>query len=117
KAKQLGRESVTGAADFVPNVRVMATGTEGELASGKAGVTSVTDVDVTPVTSASRVTPAAVNTARVVVGSPKKRPPLIVSVVPPSGGPKLGAQKVKKGATCGEGWNAIWMVALPVSDP
>jgi hypothetical protein len=115
--KQFGRDSVTGAAVLVPNVMVMATGTEGELASGKAGVTRVTAVVVTAVTSASRVIPAAVNVARVVVGSPKKRPPLTTSVVPPAGGPKLGAQKVKKGATSGEVWNAIWMVAVPVSDP
>jgi hypothetical protein len=117
KAKQFGRDSVTGAVDFVPKVRVIATGTDGEEASGKAGVTRVTDVAVTAVTSASRVTPAAVKVARVVVGSPKKRPPLTVRVVPPAGVPKLGTQKVKKGATCGEGWNAIWMVAVPVSEP
>jgi hypothetical protein len=115
--KQFGRDNVTGDAVLVPNVTVMATGTEGEVASGKAGVTSVTDVVVTAVTSASRVTPAAVKEARVVVGSPKNRPPLIVRVVPPADVPKLGTQNVKKGAICGEGWNAIWIVAVPVSVP
>jgi hypothetical protein len=103
KAKQFGRDTVTGVADLVPKVRVMVTGTDGEVASGNAGVTSVTVVDVTPVTSASRVIPAAVKVARVVVESPEKRPPWTIRVVPPSEGPKLGAQKVKKGATCGEG--------------
>jgi hypothetical protein len=110
KAKQFGRDTVTGVLDLVPKVRVMATGTDGEVASGKDGVMSVTDVAVTPVTRASRVIPTAVKVARVVVGSPKKRPPLIVRVVPPTEGPKLGEQNVKNGATWGEGWNAIWMV-------
>jgi hypothetical protein len=117
KAKQFGTESVTGAADFVPKVRVMLTGTDGDIASGKAGVTTVTAVVLTEVTSASRVIPAAVNVALVVVASPKKRPPLIVSEVPPAVGPKLGLQKVKNGATAGEGWNAMEMVAEPDCDP
>jgi hypothetical protein len=117
KAKQFGRDTMTGVVDLVPNVSVMATGTDGDEASGKAGVTSVTVVAVTLVTRASRVIPAAVKVARVVVGSPKKRPPLTIRVVPPSGGPKLGEQNVKNGATAGEGWNAIWMVADPVSEP
>ena len=108
---------MAGWADFVPKVSVIATGTEEDVASGKAGVTSVTAVAVTAETRASRVTPAAVKVARVVVGSPKKRPPLIVRVVPPSGGPKLGLQNVKKGATCGAAWKEIEIVAVPVSVP
>jgi hypothetical protein len=98
KTKQFGRDTVTGVAVLVPNVRVIATGTDGEVASGKAGVTRVTDVAVTAVTRASRVTPAAVKAARVVAGVPKKRPPLMTRVVPPVDVPKLGAQNVKKGA-------------------
>ena len=46
KAKQFGTDSVTGDADFVPNVSVMLTGTDGDVASGKAGVMTVTDVVV-----------------------------------------------------------------------
>ena len=64
-------------------------------------------------TGASRVIPAAVKVARVVEASPKKRPPLIVREVPPVEGPKLGLQKVRNGETCGEGWNAMLMVAEP----
>jgi hypothetical protein len=78
---------------------------------------TVTAVVVTAVTRASRVIPAAVNVARVVVVSPKKRPPLIVREVPPVEGAKLGLQKVRKGATAGEGWNAMPMVADAVCVP
>jgi len=117
KAKQFGTDSVTGTADFVPNVRVMLTGTEGDVASGNAGVMRVTAVALTEVTSASRVIPAAVKVARVVVLSPKKRAPLIVRVVPPVEGPKLGLQKVKNGATVAEAWNLMEMVAEAFSDP
>jgi hypothetical protein len=95
----------------------MLTGTDGDIASGKAGVTTVTAVALTEVTSASRVIAPTVKVARVVVASPKKRPPLIVSEVPPVVGPKLGLQKVKNGALCGEGWNAMEMVAEPLCDP
>jgi hypothetical protein len=44
--------------------------------------------------------------ARVVVASPKNRPPLITSVVPPVDG-RLGVQKVKKGATVATAEGAI----------
>src|ERR1700730_9068454 len=60
KAKQLGTVSVIGDPELVRKVRVIVTGTEGDTASGKAGVVRVTDVEVTAVTRASRVTPAAV---------------------------------------------------------
>src|SRR5258706_7038184 len=43
KAKQFGRDTTTGAVDLVPNVRVMEAGTDWGEASGKDGVTSVTD--------------------------------------------------------------------------
>ena len=46
-----------------------------------------------------------------------KRPPLIVRVVPPVDGPKPGLQNVKNGATWGEGWKAIRMVAVADSVP
>jgi len=95
----------------------MLTGTEGDVASGKAGVMTVTEVAVTAVTRASRDTPAAVNVTRVVAGVPVKRPPLIVRAVPPVDGPKLGLQKVKKGADCGEAWKAIKIVAEAVFEP
>src|ERR1700736_1299867 len=65
KAKQLGTVSVIGDPEFVRKVRVIVTGTEGDTASGKAGVVRVTDVEVTAVTRASRVTPAAVKVALV----------------------------------------------------
>jgi hypothetical protein len=113
----LGTDSVTGDADFVLNVSVMLTGTDGDVASGKAGVMTVTASEVITVTGASRVIPAAVRVARVVEASPGKRPPLIVRGVPPVEGPKLGLQKVKKGATAGEGWNEMEMVAEPDCDP
>ncbi len=113
----MGTDSVTGDADFVLNVSVMLTGTAGDVASGKAGVMTVTASEVITVTGASRVIPAAVRVARVVEASPGKRPPLIVRGVPPVEGPKLGAQKVKNGATAGEGWNEMEMVADPVCDP
>jgi hypothetical protein len=116
-AKQFGNETETGVAVFVPKVSVMLTGTEGDAASGKAGVMTVTEVAVTAVTRASRDTPAAVNVTRVVAGVPVKRPPLIVRVVPPVDGPKLGLQKVKKGADSGEAWKAIKIVAEAVFEP
>jgi hypothetical protein len=99
KTKQFGRNSVTGEAEVVPKVSVMVTGTEEDVASGKAGVTTVTEVAETAVTSAARDTPPTLNVARVVVVSPKKRPPLIVTGVPPVAGPKPGLQNVTNGAT------------------
>jgi hypothetical protein len=111
-AKQFGSERVV-----VPNVSVMLTGTEEEVASGNAGVTSVTEVAVTAVTRASRVTPAAVKVARVVDGVPEKRPPLIVRVVPPVAGPKLGLQNVTKGPVFGAAWKAIVIVAVAEFEP
>src|SRR5690242_6575226 len=82
-AKQFGTVSTTGEDVFVPKVRLIVTGTEGDCASGKAGVTTLTVEAVTSVTSASRVIPAAVKVARVVPAVPKKRPPFNVTVVPP----------------------------------
>ena len=93
-AKQLGTESVM----FPRNVRVIDTGVELDVASGKAGVMTVTEDAVTAVTGASRVMPRAVNCARVVVASPGNLPPLIVKVVPPVFGPDEGLQLEKNGS-------------------
>src|SRR5437660_6193983 len=98
KAKQFGTVRVIGDPEFVRKVNVIVTGTEGDVASGKAGVVRVTAVGVTAVTRASRVTPAAVKVALVVAALPAKRPPLIVRVVPPVFGPKFGLQLEKNGA-------------------
>src|SRR5262249_59822151 len=54
---------------------------------------------------------------RVVERFRKKRPPLIVRGVPPAAGPKLGLQKVKKGAADGEAWNEITIDAVAVFAP
>src|SRR6266496_580253 len=88
KAKQLGTVSVTGDPEFVRKVNVIVTGTDGDTASGKAGVVRLIVVGVTEVTSASRVTPAAVKVALVVAALPGNRPPVIVRAVPPVFGPK-----------------------------
>src|SRR5215831_15675664 len=54
KAKQLGTERVIGEL-FARNVSVIEVGVELDVASGKAGVITVTDEAVTAVTGASRV--------------------------------------------------------------
>src|SRR5262249_36272165 len=59
-AKQLGTERVIGEL-FAKKVSVIATGVELDVASGKAGVITVTEDEVTAVTGASRVIPSAVN--------------------------------------------------------
>src|SRR4051812_43441438 len=117
KAKQLGIVSTTGLDVFVPNVRLIVTGTEGDCASGKAGVRTLTVEPVTSVTRASRVTPAAVNVARVVPAVPKKRPPFKVTAVPPVFGAKLGLQEEKNGPAWAEGWKEITSVPVPVWVP
>src|SRR5262249_34383647 len=112
KAKQFGSEIETGGAVFVPKVRGMRRGAGGEVAWGRGGVRRVMEGAVRAVPSASGVPPAGVNVTRVVETLPKKRPPLIVRGVPPAAGPKLGLQKVKKGAADGEAWNEITIDAV-----
>jgi hypothetical protein len=117
KAKQFGSESVTGAPVLVPRMTRISTGTDGAVSSGNPGVCIVIVEAVKEVTRASRVIPPAVNSTRVVLAEPKKRPPLIVSEVPPVFGPKLGEQKLTNGPAVADGWKAMVIVAAAVSLP